>query len=54
MFSGQQRKDFVEVRSQFVRCARFAGIITCNGQSAAQTFTPMFKPAYVITLPAME
>ena len=47
-------KDLLHVGPEFFRCAGFAGITAGGDQAAAQGRAGIFKPADVITLPAME
>ena len=54
MFARNEREGFFQVRTQLVRCPRFAGIISRGGQSATESATGVFKSAEVVALPAVE
>ena len=54
VFARNQRIGFLQIRAQFLRRARLAGIIARGDEAAAERAAEVFKPAHVIALPAME
>ena len=52
--AGQQAVNHVQVPAQLVCAASFAGIIPGGSQSTAQHPAGVFKPAHVISLPAVQ
>ena len=54
MGSGDEAEGFVEIGAEMIGRARFPGIISGDGEPAAELSAGGFEPADVIALPAME
>ena len=54
VLSGNQRKGFVDVRPQFNRRTRFAGMVAGDGQPASEFDAGVLKSADVIALPTVQ
>src|SRR5579862_6541485 len=53
MFAGNQRKRLVQIGAEFIRCARFAGMVAGGDESAAEGGVRVFKTADIVALPAV-